>query len=523
MDAGSAPDERLPAGVIAVARLRRSLGVDVAAALNLVGALLRYLSLAFLFPAVLALGYSEPVWPFLASGAIVAGFGFGLERVTQGKERVGVREGFLVVALAWLLGAATIALPYLLSGEEQLSHPVNAFFEAMSGMTTTGSSVLTDVSALDRSLLMWRQFSQWLGGMGIIVLALAVLPRLRVGGRQLMESELPGPELEALATSIRETARRLWLLYVVLTGILVLLLAGLGWTGVDERMSLYRAVAHAFTTMPTGGFGTEPRSIEPFAPASQWVLALFMALAGANFALLYRAFIRRKPLALVRDEELRLYVGLLALGAAALVAIIWDAGLQEGEAALRNGVFQAASIMTTTGYASTDFNAWLAVAPAAAMLLVALMFPGGSAGSTAGSIKVVRHLVIGRVLRRELDQTVHPEYVAPLRVNRTVLDERTVRAVIAFVLLYVGIFVVGAILLLLDAHRVGLELSPFAAIAASATTLGNVGPAFGFAGPMGSFEPFSDVSKGIMIALMWIGRLEIVPVVVLLTRAYWRA
>jgi trk system potassium uptake protein len=502
---------------------RVAIGVEIGAALNLVAALLRYLSLAFAFPTALALGYSEPVWPFLGSWAIVAGAGLGLGWLTHGKERVGVREGFLVVALTWLLAAAAISLPYLLSGEEQFSDPVNAFFEAMSGMTTTGSSILTDVSELDRSLLMWRQFSQWLGGMGIIVLALAVLPRLRVGGRQLMESELPGPELEALSTSIRETARRLWLLYVALTAILALLLAGLGWAGVDERMSLYDAVAHAFTTMPTGGFGTDPRSIESFAPASQWVLVAFMVLAGANFALLYRAFVRGSPGALLRDQELRLYVGLLALASVVLVAILWDAGLDEGEAAFRNGVFQVVSIMTTTGYASTDFNEWLVIAPASALVLVALMFPGGSAGSTAGSIKVVRHLVIGRVLRRELDQTVHPEYVAPLRVNRVVVDERTVRAVIAFVLLYVGIFVVGAVLLLLDAHRVDLALSPFDAIAASATTLGNVGPAFGPAGPMGSFEPFSDVSKGIMIALMWIGRLELVPVVALLTRAYWRA
>jgi trk system potassium uptake protein TrkH len=503
--------------------LRGRLGVDVGAALNLVGALVKYLALAFLFPAALALGYSEPVWPYLLSGALTAAAGWGLELATQGKERVGPREGFLVVALTWLAAAAVVALPYLLGGEEQLSRPVDAYFEAMSGMTTTGSSVVTDIPALDRSLAMWRQFSQWLGGMGIIVLALAVLPRLRVGGRQLMESEAPGPELEALTTSIRDTARRLWLLYVALTGVLILVLATFGWTGVDERMGLFEAVAHAFAAMPTGGFGVDPRSLEPFAPASQWVLALAMVIAGANFALLYKAFVRRRPVALARDEELRLYLGLLVLGSAVLVAILWNAGLYEGEEAFRHAVFQTVSTMTTTGFASADFNAWLAVAPAAAMVIVALMFPGGSAGSTAGSIKVVRHLVIGRILRRELDQTVHPEYVAPVRVNRVVVDERIVRAVITFVLLYVGIFVVGAILLLLDAHRVGLELSPFAAIAASATTLGNVGPAFGFAGPMGSFEPFSDVSTVLMTALMWIGRLEIVPVVVLLSRAYWRA
>jgi trk system potassium uptake protein TrkH len=499
------------------------IGVDVGAALNLVGALLKYLSLAFLFPVPIALGYSEPWWPYLAAGALTALGGWSLEALTRGKERVGIREGFLVVALTWLLGSAFIAVSYLLSGEEQLSRPLDALFEAMSGMTTTGSSVVVDVSTLDRSLSLWRQFTQWFGGMGIIVLALAVLPRLRVGGRQLMESEAPGPELEALAASIRDTARRLWLLYVALTALLIVILASFGWTGIDERMGLFNAVAYAFSAMPTGGFGIDPRSLEPYAPASQWILALFMTLAGANFALLYRSFVRRKPVALVRDEEFRLYIGLLLLATAVLTGILWDAGISAGEEALRQAAFQTVSIMTTTGFASTDFAGWVVVAPAAAMLMVGLMFPGGSAGSTAGSIKVVRHLVIGRVLRRELDQAMHPEYVAPVRVNRVAVDERTVRAVIAFVLLYVGIFVAGALLLLLDAHRVDLELTPFDALAASATTLGNVGPAFGFAGPMGSFEPFSDVSTAIMTGLMWMGRLEIVPIVALLTRAYWRA
>ena len=507
----------------AVAVGRVWIGVDVGAALNLVGALLKYLSLAFLFPVPIALGYSEPWWPYVAAGALTALGGWSLEALTRGKERVGIREGFLVVALTWLLGSAFIAVSYLLTGEEQLSRPLDALFEAMSGLTTTGSSVVVDVSTLDRSLSLWRQFTQWVGGMGIIVLALAVLPRLRVGGRQLMESEAPGPEVEALTASIRDTARRLWLLYVALTALLIVILAAFGWTGVDERMDLFNAVAYAFSAMPTGGFGIDVRSVEPYAPASQWVLALFMTIAGANFALLYRSFVRRKPVALARDEEFRLYIGLLLLATAVLTAILWDAGISAGEEAFRQAAFQTVSIMTTTGFASTDFAGWVVVAPAAAMLIVGLMFPGGSAGSTAGSIKVVRHLVIGRVLKRELDQAMHPEYVAPVRVNRVAVDERTVRAVIAFVLLYVGIFVAGALLLLLDAHRVDLELTPFDALAASATTLGNVGPAFGFAGPMGSFEPFSDVSTAIMTGLMWIGRLEIVPVVALFTRAYWRA
>jgi trk system potassium uptake protein TrkH len=504
-------------------RLRRVVGVDVGAALNLVGALLKYFSLAFLFPTALAIGHSETPWPFVAAGAITAGLGLGLERFTKGKDHVGAREGFLVVSLTWLLAAGVVALPYVFSGEAQLDHPVDALFEAMSGMTTSGGSILTDFAAVDRSMMIWRQFSQWVGGMGIVVLALAVLPRLRVGGRQLMEHETPGPDIDALTTSIRDTARRLWLLYVSLTIVLALILAVFGWTGIDERMGFYEAVAYAFSTLPTGGFGTDPRSVEPFAAASQWVIALFMVIGGINFALLYRALVRRRPATLLRDDELRLYLALLAVGSAAVAILIWNAGLHQGEDAIRHAVFQTTSIMTTTGFASTDYSVWQTVAPAAAMLLVALMFAGASAGSTSGSVKVARHLVIGRILRRELDQTVHPEYVAPVRINRFPVDERMVRAVIAFVLLYIGIFVVGSVLLLLDAHRVDLELTPFEAFAASASSLGNVGPAFGFAGPMGSFAPFSDVSKGIMIALMWIGRLEIVPVAVLLTRAYWRA
>jgi trk system potassium uptake protein TrkH len=499
---------------------RESFGVDAGAALNLVGTLVMYLSAAALVPAAVALIYSEPPWPFLGAGAIAFVVGFALERTTRGRGQAGIREGFLVVSLTWLFAAGFGALPYLLSGEDQLSHPLDAYFEAMSGFTTTGASVVTDVEGLDKSLAIWRQLTQWLGGMGIIVLFLAILPRLRVGGRQLLETELPGPEIEPLAASIRATARRLWLLYIALTVLQALILAGLGWTNVDDRMSTFEAIAHALTTMPTGGFSTEARSVEAFGAASQWVIVVFMVIAGANFALTYQALVRRHPRPLVRDEELRLYLALLAAGSLLLLMELWSEGFFAGEEAVRHAAFQAVSAMTTTGYASADFNEWTLLA---AVVIVGLMFAGGSAGSTAGSVKVVRHLLIGRSLRRELDQTVHPELVAPIRLNRTIVDERTLRAVLAFVLLYVGLFALGTLALMLDAARVDLDLRVIDAVAASATTIGNVGPAFGFAGPMGSFEPFSDVSMGIMIVLMWLGRLEIIPVAVLLTRAYWRA
>jgi trk system potassium uptake protein TrkH len=389
----------------------------------------------------------------------------------------------------------------------------------MSGMTTTGASVLTDVEELSRSVAMWRQFSQWLGGMGIIVLALAILPRLRIGGRQLLQSELPGPEVEKLSATIRQTARQLWLLYLGLTAAAAFVLAIIGWSGADPRMNLYEAVAHSFSTLPTGGFSTRARSIEAFGAATQWAIAFFMLVAGVNFALMYRAL--RRPGKLWRDQELRLYLILLALASVALLAKLASRGIYEGEEAVRHAVFQVVSIMTTTGFASADFNEWPIFA---GMVLIALMFIGGSAGSTAGSIKVVRILVLGRLLKRELEQAVHREAVIPVRFNQLAVDERTIRDILAFILLYLVVFALGVLGLVVSeaVNTARPDLTWPEAISAAATTLGNIGPGLGFLGPMGSYESFAPSSKAIMVALMWMGRLELIPVAVLLTRNYWR-
>ena len=509
--------------MVAVAgkRGRLGLGVDVGAALNFVSSVLKYLGGAFLFPAAIALGYGEPVWPFLAAGALTAFTGVVGERVTSARLGLGPREGFLAVALTWLAVPAFGSLPYLFAGVDQLANPVNAYFEAVSGFTATGATVLTDIEALDRSILMWRQFSHWLGGMGIIVLAVAVLPRLRVGGRQLLQSELAGPtELERLTATIRETARRLWVLYVALTAVAVVVLASLGWSGADEEMSLFDAVAHAFSTLALGGFSTRAQSIAAFAPVTQWVLIVFMVLAGINFLRLYRLLVQRHVRAFARDEELRLYVALLLGGSALLLLELLVGGLASGEEAVREAVFHAVAIMTTTGFAVADYTEWSALA---AMTLLVLMFVGASAGSTGGSIKVVRHLLIGKVLRRELEQTVHREAIVPIRLSGTAVDERALRSVVAFVVLYLGVFALGAVGLVVDARRGDVEITAFEAIGAAAACLGNVGPAFGFAGPFGSYEPLSNLSTGILTALMWLGRVEIIPVAVLLTRSYWRA
>ncbi len=499
---------------------RRALAVDIPASLNLIGTLGKYLGLAALFPIAVAIGYGEPFWPYLLAGALASGGAYLLERLTAASAgKVGIREGFLIVCATWLLAPAFAALPYLFIGGDQLGHPIDAYFEGMSGFTTTGASVVTDYDELSKSLAMWRQFTQWIGGIGIVVLAIAVLPRLRVGGRQLLETELPGPEIAQLSERIRETARLLGTLYVGLTALLILILASFGWLGIDDQMSLYDAAANAFGTMPTGGFSTKPDSAASFAAASQWVLGLFMLIAGANYLVMYRALVRRQPGRLVRDEELLLYVAIVAVASGALAVQLWGYGISEGEDAIRTGFFQAVSIITTTGTASADFALW----PAVCLLTIfALMFVGGSAGSTAGSIKVIRHLLLGKILRRELSQTLSPEVVMPIRLNGTPVDERTLRAIAAFVLLYVGAWAVGGAVIAIDSAIVDAGLGPLDSLGASATAIGNVGPGFGVTGPFGSFAPVGDPAKVTMIALMFLGRLEIIPVVILLTRHYWR-
>src|SRR5215218_6468697 len=498
---------------------RGALGVDVSGALNLVGSLVKYLGAAFLFPAAIAVGYGEPLWPFLVSAAVTTGAGLAVERTTTGKERIGAREGYLVVSLLWLLVAVFGALPYLLA-EEQLARPVDALFESMSGFSTTGASALTDVADLSRSMAMWRQFTTWIGGVGIIVMFLAVLPRLRVGGRQaLFKTEMPGPELP-LATTIRESARRFLLLYVAITAVEVAVLAVLGWTGADPRMTLFNATAHSFATIATAGFSPEARSVEPFAPVTQWAIVFFMLVAGTNFALMYAAILGRRLRLFAQDEEFRIGLALVAISSLLVIAELLSEDVVGGGAAVRHGVFNTVSMMTTTGFASADFAQWTSLT---SLVLFGLTILGASAGSTSGSIKLIRHIVIAKMLRREIDQTLHPEVVTPLRVNGVTVDERALRAIIVFVFLYVGGLVAGAVVVLADSSLRGIEVTAFQSLADAASLLGGVGPGLGFAGPMGSFEPMSDLSTLVLTALMYLGRLEIVPVLVLFTASHWRA
>ncbi|MFB6287047.1 MAG: TrkH family potassium uptake protein [Candidatus Bipolaricaulia bacterium] len=490
------------------------IAVDLRSAFHLISIVLQGVGSAFLLPAGVALYYGEPVLPWMGVLALTVGLGTALRSVTHGSRHLTMREGFFVVGVSWLAIALFGSVPYLLIGPLGV---VDALFESMSGFTTTGATVLTDIEGQSRSLLLWRSLTQWLGGMGIVVLAIAVLPRLGIGGRQLMEAEAPGPEVERLFPHIRQTAQALWGVYLGLTvaEIVALSVAGL---------SLYEAVSHAFTTVSTGGFSPEARSIEAYSGGVQWIVIVFILLGGSNFALLYRSLLSplRLPRLLWDNREWRFYaaayivfVGLITLNITGLYATV--------EETIRHGAFQVASIMTTTGYASTDFNAWSSTAM---LLLLALMFIGGNAGSTSGSVKVVRTLLILKMMFREIRRILHPKAVIPLRLGDRVISETALRGILVFAIIYVTLFAIGCILLMLDVERAGLAggqtLTVLDAVSAVAASIGNVGPGFGVFGPMNSYAPLPDTSKLLLAALMWIGRLEIFPIIVLLTKSYWR-
>jgi len=484
--------------------VKRSTVVEIRPALHLIAVIIRWLSLTYLPPLLAALYYQESFWPFLIPMVLAAAAGFAGERLTRSSKELGIREGFLVVALAWLSIAAFGALPYIFFNVDL----INAYFESMSGFTTTGATILNDIADQPRSLLLWRQFTQWLGGMGIIVLAVAILPKLSVGGRQLMEAEAPGPQVDKLYPRIYQTARTLWLVYVGLTVVEFAIFKVMG-------MSFYDSLGHALTNVATGGFSPEPRSIEAFGPAIQWVVIVFMIIAGMNFILLYRVISGRVN-RLWQDREFHFYLGLIFI-AGLTITLLLPGGLIEDN--IRHGWFQAITMITGTGYASTDFDQW---SNTLKMILLMLMFFGGCAGSTTGSIKIVRFVLVIKFLFRELKKAIHPHAVIPIRLGNQVVAESALSGIMGFAILYITTFAFGSVLIFLDAQRVGLDLTVLEGVGVAAATLGNVGPAFGIAGPMASYDAFPETSKLLMIFLMWAGRLELFPVLVLLTRGYWR-
>ena len=469
------------------------------------GGILRVFGLMFLWPLAVAAYYGEwtDIGGFALAGALTAATGQAMWRAHREPEPDLRRiEALAVVAGTWLVVAALGSVPYRWAGLSV----VDALFESMSGFTTTGATILPDIGQFGRGLLFWRSLTQWLGGMGVITLFVAILPRLAMGVGQLFFAEAPGPTDDKLTPHIRKTAAVLWRLYLGLTLAEFVALSVAG-------MPLYDALCHAMTTLAAGGFSPHPLSIAGYENAAvEWIICVFMFLAGANFALQYRVLLGR-PGVLVRDEEFRVYTGIVLVAALLVTGFLWRAGGEAG-LALRQGLFQTLSILTTTGYASVDFNLW---SDQTRMILLTLMFIGGCAGSAAGGPKVIRHVLIGRYTLTELRRTLHPRGVLPVKLGGLVVADGVMRTVLVFFLFYVlmvALCVMAVILL-------GADL--ITGVTATMATLGNVGPGLGLVGPMAHYGHLHPVSKLVLTGAMWVGRLEILTVLALLRPEVWRS
>ncbi|CAN5799000.1 TrkH family potassium uptake protein [soil metagenome] len=415
---------------------------------------------------------------------------------------INFREAFVMVTFSWVAVAIVGALPYLLSGA--VTEPAEALFESMSGFTTTGSSIIPDLERVKPGILLWRSVTQWLGGMGFIVLGVAVLPYLGVGGMQLFRLEAPGPTADRLRPRIQETAKLLWVVYLALTLLLaVLLLLG--------GMTVFEAVNHALTTLPTGGFSTRNESMAAYSGFIQWVTILFMFLAGTSFTLHYRA-LGRGPRSYLRDTEWRLYVGVILIGTLLVALLTADRDVPLSQI-LRDSMFQVVSIVTTTGFATADFALWM---PAAQVILFLLFFLGGMAGSTAGGMKMIRVLLVLKHSWLEIRRQLHPRAVLVPKVGGMPIREHIMMNVLGFILIYMMLFGVGTFLM----ATLGLSLP--AAAGAAATAISNVGPGLAELGPVANFSTVPWQGHLILTFLMLVGRLEIFTVLLLFHPGLWR-
>ena len=437
---------------------------------------------------------------FLITALVAATLGIPLRLLGRSGIDPSRREALVGVLLLWTLLPAVGVVPYVLGAGME---PLNALFESMSGFTATGATAISDFAAVPASLFMWRAFTQWVGGIGIVVVFVAVFPQLAIAGRQIFHAELPGPTEERITPRLRSTALAVLGVYIGLT---VACAFAYTLTGMDG----YAAVAHAFTTVAAAGFSPEERSFEAYGVAVDWVAITFMTLAAVNFALLFRAFMGR-PRDLARDPELRAYVLIVLLAGSILTVHLL--GTYDAAEAVRHGFFQTVSILTTTGYASADFEAWPDRARATLLLL---MFVGGSAGSAAGGVKVMRWLILGAHTVREVRRALHQRAILPLRVGARTIPEEVLRAIGAFLMLYFGLVVASATALV----YMGVDF--ITAFTAAAATVGNVGPGLGAVGPMASYADLPALGRAMLVFNMFAGRLEVVTVFVLFTFRWWR-
>jgi trk system potassium uptake protein TrkH len=457
--------------------------------------------------AAIAVASGDPpraVWGIGASAVITLAAGLLLMRATRGPIDLTRRDGFGIVAFGWLAASLFGALPYLLSGA--IADPVDAVFETMSGFTTTGATVLPVLEHLPRGILFWRSLTQWIGGMGVLVLCVAILPFLGVGGMQIYRAEMPGPSKERLTPRIARTAEYLWGVYLVLSVLQCILLRAGG-------MDWFDACCHTFTTLSTGGFSTLTASVGGYNSLYiESVITVFMLLAGINFALHFRAATGR-PLHYARDPECRAFLGIWLAGCVLLAADTWGSVYPTLAEAVRAAVFQCTSILTTTGYATADFDAWPNLSR---ILLVAMMFCGGCAGSTAGGIKVVRIQVMLKTIQRELRTYIQPHAIVHVKLGRKPVGAETVSNIAVFLIIFVCIFTGATVLMSLWTPDLVTAATSVAA------TLGNIGPGLAAVGPAETFAFIPAPGKLLLTICMLLGRLELFTVLVLFMPSFWR-
>jgi len=485
---------------------------------HLMGLLLLFNGLFMLIAAVVSGVYHDGATLDIALASITTMFiGVSSMYFTRNhKKEVQRKEGYIIVTFGWIVMSLSGMLPYLFSGA--IPGVTNAFFETISGYTTTGASILEDIEALPEGILLWRSLTHWIGGMGIIVLAIAILPLLGIGGMQLFAAEAPGPSADKLHPRITDTAKRLWLIYVGYTAAETLLLKLAG-------MSFFDAINHSLATLSTGGFSTKNASLAFWndQPLIQYIVIFFMFLAGSNFVLSYFAF-KGKVQRILRDEEFKFYsvfIGIFTIVVALVVYFKANVPVSEYhpmvngtvESSFRHALFQVVSVITTTGFVTADFSSWT---PFLTVFFFGLFFLGGSAGSTAGGIKVMRHLLIIKNGLLEFKRTLHTNAVIPVRYNNKMVREHIVYNIIAFFVLYMLSFIIGSMVL----GFLGLDFE--SAIGGAASSLGNVGPALGSLNPLSNFNELPMLGKWWCGFLMLLGRLELFTVLILMTPYFWK-
>jgi trk system potassium uptake protein TrkH len=471
--------------------------------LRILGTILLIETFAFLICLPVALIYRESPDPFLLS-ALVTGLAYAIIRVSTIKadtSKFSNRDGYMAVTVSWIVLAMMGALPYIFSGT--IPSFINAFFESASGFTTTGSSIITDVEVLPYSILFWRSLTHWIGGIGIIVLVILILPSLRVSGYQLfsLESSLK----EKIHPKTQGIAFRMIIIYIGLTLAEVILL----WLG---DMTLFDSVCHSFGTIATGGFSTKNNSLLFYSSYSQYIVMIFMFLAGTSMIVYY--YIGKLNFKKIRhNEELWFYISVAAIAGAIGTMILLFSSDRSLEESFREGYFQVISIMTCTGFASADYLFW----PSAGLMLIFLMmFSGGSTGSTSGGIKMARHLIILKNIKNVFTKLNHPNALTTIKLNGKVVSESTNTSIISFVILYLFIFIIGTVIVVFTG------VDPVTSASSVATCMAGIGPGLGTVGPMSNFAHMPEVSKVVLSLLMIIGRLEIITVFALFSKSYWK-